>query len=191
MEVVQARMASLSSLVSWQAVLDCGLKEQIRQCHLMMQESCVVARGSCEQTWPRGVLHEGISVNLRWQWRCWRPCEVEAPLRAWCWLISTANMQDWSTLFIPVKTAVPSGTMLLHWGERLWLLQGERGGRVWHVPLQVCSVFACMQKSIKSSIISWGPLVAAVSETKAVRCIKQSGSTVRCTKKNKNKNHSL
>lgn len=79
-----------------------------------MQTSCVVAQGSGawarthtkthkQKQQPKGVPYEGISANIQWQSRCWWPCEVEAVLRAWCGLISTASVQERSELVIPVK----------------------------------------------------------------------------------------
>lgn len=183
-KVVQAWMNTcpcplFSSLIPWHAVFDCGLEEQTRHCHftrLNADKLCCGPRESCVHTHtqthkqgqqPKGALYEGISVNIQWQSRCWWPCEVEAELRAWCWLISTTNIQERSELVIPVKTPAathsPGAILLLQHTEEI---DSGRG-------------------SEKCTYVKKGPLVVGqimTVETKVAGCHKKrSGWMVRHT----------
>lgn len=97
------------SVQLWSEGTDSALSPHEAQCRqaVFRPQGAVNTHTHTQRLQPRGVLDEGISVNIEWQRRCWWPCEVEAVLGAWCWLISTANIQERSQLVIPVKTAFP------------------------------------------------------------------------------------
>lgn len=137
----QLSLSSLSSVVPrhvvvwlWSEGTDLALSRHKPQCrHTVLWPKGVMSMHTLthkQREQPRGILYEGISVNIQWQSRCWWPCEVESVLRAWCWLISTTNMQERSELVILVKTPPaihsPATLLLLHTDKRPQLLQRKQ-----------------------------------------------------------------